>query len=229
MNIGAGRKTVDLVIIIQIASEGFRHLYHLVDRPCTGINKIIGIFEVIVRNELLCKEHNVHHVKHVGGDIAGGKIELTVYKRFAREFSRPPRLFEVDDRIVKKVCAIAAVCTVGYRHRIGGENIVCLAAHEVGTYYLLEFCAVFVVAGSTDEIHFNIEAFFNSGVAVFDRELDRIGCILGGKELNVLGILAVKYRDLFIEVDSLGKVVLFVNIGGSIRCGGRGAIACSGS
>ena len=70
--------TVGVFVSVNVLAQ----LYQLVDRPLTVFNGVIevgnGHVGVLFDKHTLVEEGSIHHVEHVGGDIARSEVQLAV-------------------------------------------------------------------------------------------------------------------------------------------------------
>ena len=123
---------VNSIICVFISVYSFAQLNELVNRPFAFLDDIVHIVDchitVLINKHILVEEAGVHHVKEVGGYVAGGEIELVVYCCGGDERFRPPGLFKVKVLKFEKILHKTVHCERSSGHAVSCKDIVSAAA-----------------------------------------------------------------------------------------------------
>ena len=115
-----------------LCSQPLKKLNELVKRPLAFLDDIVYIVDchitVLINKHILVEEAGVHHVKKIGGYVAGGEIELVVYCCGGDERFRPPGLFKVKVLKFEKILHKTVHCERSSGHAVSCKDIVSAAA-----------------------------------------------------------------------------------------------------
>jgi hypothetical protein len=210
-------------------------LDELVKGPLLIVYEIVkggGVF-VKINEHILIEECTVHHIKEVGGNITGCKVDSVVDGSLGNKGLGPPGLFKLNDLILGEVLSKSLGHKGCAGHGVARENIVSVCAGLSAVGAGADKCSlVVVVTGSAGELESDTELILNALVSVVDSVVYRFAVGVFNEELGMLNVLPIKELDGFaVKLEIIGNVgrckkSFFCGVVASLIAG-RSSSACS--